>query len=40
LFGCMIKGNKMYCVSYKVDEEHLSEDGMAMRRKGGGHSLK
>ena len=29
----MIKGNKMNCVSYKVNEEHLIEYGMAMRGK-------
>jgi hypothetical protein len=36
----MMKSNIMYCVSYRVNEVHVGEDGMAMRGKGGGHSLK
>jgi len=36
----MIKGNIMYCESNRVNEVLVSEDGMATRGKGEGHSLK
>jgi len=36
----MIKGNIMYCLSHRVNEVPAGEDGMAMRGKGAGHSLK